>query len=160
MAPSPKVGGRKLHYRRFWDSIGVGQATCADRPDVTYVGPLAPEAIEGVRIEEAEVVLVPSECYDSFPRTVVEAWAHGKPVLATSIGPLSTVVSDDVGWLANPNEVDLAAGIERVIDDARDGGLARRGRGARLRFLDRHTESRAGGDLLRIYDDLVASRST
>jgi len=51
----------------------------------------------------ADVVLVPSICFDAFPRIVLEAMASEKPVIGTCYGGASEVIVDGVtGYVVNP----------------------------------------------------------
>lgn len=51
----------------------------------------------------ADVVLVPSICFDSLPRVVLEGMAAGKPVVATKYGGAPEAVIDGVtGYIVNP----------------------------------------------------------
>lgn len=51
----------------------------------------------------ADVVLVPSLCLDAFPRTVVEAMASGKPVIATCYGGAPEIIVNGItGYVVNP----------------------------------------------------------
>ena len=55
----------------------------------------------------ADVVVVPSVCFDSFPRSNLEAMASRKPVIATKYGGSPEIVVDGVtGYIVNPLNVD------------------------------------------------------
>ena len=55
----------------------------------------------------ADVVVVPSVCFDSFPRSNLEAMAAQKPVVATCYGGSPEIVKDGVtGYIVNPLKVD------------------------------------------------------
>ena len=63
----------------------------------------------------ADIVVVPSVCFDSFPRSNLEAMACKKPVVATCYGGSSEIVEDGVtGYIVNPFNVNLMA--EKIID--------------------------------------------
>ncbi len=54
-------------------------------------------------LASSDIVLVPSICFDAFPRTVLEAMASGKPVIGTLYGGASEVIVDGVtGYVVNP----------------------------------------------------------
>ena len=64
----------------------------------------------------ADIVLAPSLQAESFGRSVVEAAAMGRPVIASAIGAhLETVVDGETGWLAPPND---PAAWARTLDAA------------------------------------------
>ena len=59
------------------------------------------------------------------------AYAAGRPVLATRIGSLASIVDATVGWHAEPDVASLAAALERAADREVTGKL---GAAARARF--------------------------
>jgi glycosyltransferase involved in cell wall biosynthesis len=55
----------------------------------------------------ADLVIAPSTKAESFGRSVVEAGAMGRPVLASRLGgPAETVVHGQTGWLVAPGDTD------------------------------------------------------
>ena len=51
----------------------------------------------------ANIVLVPSICFDAFPRVVLEAMASGKPVVGTCYGGAPEIIVNGVtGYIVNP----------------------------------------------------------
>ena len=51
----------------------------------------------------ASCVVVPSEWYENFPNTILEAYAHGKPVIASRLGSLpEAVMHGETGLLFSP----------------------------------------------------------
>ena len=63
----------------------------------------------------AEIVLVPSICFDAFPRIVLEASASGKPIVGTCYGGASEVIVDGVtGYVVNPFNVKIMA--DKILD--------------------------------------------
>jgi len=61
-------------------------------------------------MSRAVALVLPSICYENFPRTIVEAFACGLPVIASRIGALASLVRDgETGILFEPgNPRDLA----------------------------------------------------
>lgn len=45
-------------------------------------------------MQKATMLVIPSQCYEGFPLTVLEAYASGTPVVASAIGALDEIVSD------------------------------------------------------------------
>jgi glycosyltransferase involved in cell wall biosynthesis len=84
-------------------------------------------------LDEASVLVLPSR-YEGLGRVVIEAFARGRGVVATSAGGILDLVDDgEQGLLVDPEDVDgLAAALVRVLSD-RD--LAERlGAAAHVRF--------------------------
>ena len=77
---------------------------------ITLLGSLEAEAVRHEMCSAIALVL-PSIWYENFPRTLVEAFACGLPVIASRIGALAELVRDgETGLLFEPgNPQDLAA---------------------------------------------------
>ena len=53
-------------------------------------------------LQTCAFTVVPSECYDNFPNTVLESYAYKKPVIASNLGSLKDMVVDtETGLLFN-----------------------------------------------------------
>jgi glycosyltransferase involved in cell wall biosynthesis len=95
-----------------------------------FVGP-----IYGARftelMEKAAFVVVPSEWYDNLPMIVCQAFAAGKPVIASRINGIPEFVShEENGLLFSPgNPSELAGSMHRIFTD--DALRERLGRNAR-----------------------------
>jgi len=70
-------------------------------------------------LASSSVVLVPSICFDAFPRIALEAMASGKPVIGTHYGGASEIITDGVtGYVINPMHSKEIA--EKTIDLLKD----------------------------------------
>ena len=79
-----------------------------------FVGPAEVSAL----YRRAAVVVVASQS-EGLPNVVLEAMAHGKPVVATPVGGIPTVITDDRTGLLVPvrDAAALRAAIERLLGD-------------------------------------------
>lgn len=80
----------------------------------------------------ARFLIVPSQCYENFPRIIVEAFARGIPVIASNLGTLRELVEDQgTGLLFEPQDVrQLTEKIRRLfLDSALVTQLGRNARG-------------------------------
>lgn len=70
-------------------------------------------------IEQADISVCPSECYDNCPFSVMESIAHGTPVIGASIGGIPELIEDGKNGLLfeSGNADDLCAKIRMLWDD-------------------------------------------
>jgi len=80
----------------------------AERTDVRVLGARPPEgALRAIRA--AGMVVIPSTCPDVFPRVAVEALGSARPIVATELGGLPSIVEPSCGWTCQPTASSLAA---------------------------------------------------
>ena len=107
---------------------------------------------------EARVLIMPSQCYEGFPMTVVEAYSRGLPVLASNIGSLGEIVLEgQTGRLfraADP--IDLARVVAEVW--AAPASLENMRIAARQCFIERYGPEQNVRALMNIYSSLRAKR--
>ncbi len=74
--------------------------------NVAFLGHLPfPEVAE--HVSRARAAVVPSEWYENSPRSVLEAFALGTPVIGARIGGIPELVRDgETGWLFRPGDAD------------------------------------------------------
>jgi glycosyltransferase involved in cell wall biosynthesis len=94
-------------------------AAAKDIPGITWLGRRdSEETLRSIR--DATCLVFPSECYETFGRAIVEAFAAATPVVAAGHGAAAELVTDGVTGLhfrpGNPS--DLAAKILRLHGDA------------------------------------------
>ena len=79
-----------------------------------------------------DIVLVPSIIPEACPRTIIEAMAVGKPVIATPLGGSKELVTPETGILAPPEDAKaIASAIAKLAADREQ--LAEMGKAARQR---------------------------
>lgn len=79
----------------------------------------------------ADVVAVPSICFDTFPTVSLEAMALGTPVVATCFGGSRELVKDgETGYIINPLDIETFTDRLRTMltDDELRAQMGRRGR--------------------------------
>ena len=84
---------------------------------ISYLARRSPaEVIEYMR--RANILVIPSEWYEAFPHSIVEAYACSLPIIASRIGTLNDVVKDgETGLLFDPgNASDLAAKVKWMFE--------------------------------------------
>lgn len=174
-----------LYVGRLSEEKGVrvlldaaGRLAAAGRPPALTLigdGPLAPlveRAPAGVRwlglqpraavirqMQTAEMLVLPSTCYENCPMTVVEACAAGLPAIVSGHGAMAEMVEDGrTGWHAPPGD---AAGLAAVLDRVRTAGdrIRDMGHAARTVFEARYTADRHHAMLLAAYAEAEARRA-
>ena len=88
-------------------------AACATNPNITWMGRRTLDEIFDT-VGKAELLVFPSQCYETFGRVAVEAFAVGTPVVASAHGAMADVVGRDgrLGAVFTPG--DAAALVEQV----------------------------------------------
>ena len=89
-----------------------------DQPDdsMLLLGEL-PHSEAMTELQRASILVLPSYS-EGFPNVVLEAMAYGKPVLATNVGALPDILSNDRGILIEPkSSKQVAQGLEKLMAD-------------------------------------------
>ena len=136
----------------------VGLVAALRRPDtVTVVGEVADAA---PYIENADVVLVPSDRPESFGLVAIEAFARGRPVVASAAGGLLDIVTHgEDGWLYPAGDADALA---RVLAGLTHHQVAAAAEKARAVYENRFTSAHyaaAWSGLLELFDGETRSGS-
>jgi len=110
-------------------------------------------------IKRVMFLVIPSECYENNPRTVIEAFALGKPVVGARIGGIPELVMDGVtGYTYEPgNVLDLRKQIE--MGRGNQESLMEMGKNARKYVEENLNAARHYQELMRIYYKAVEKYS-
>jgi glycosyltransferase involved in cell wall biosynthesis len=121
---------------------------------VTRLGDLSAEAVWN-EMNCTIALVMPSIWYENFPRTIVEAFAAGLPVIASRIGALEELVSEgETGLLFEPgNSLNLAKKMAWAL--AHPEQMAEMGRKARTQYEAQYTAERNYEQLRKIYEDVI-----
>jgi len=103
-------------------------------------------------LQKALFLVMPSVWYETFGRTIIEAYATGTPVIASRLGAMADLVEDGkTGLLFNPGEPDdLTAKVQYALEHPEE--MARWGREARYVFEQRYSSESAYKSLMEIYE--------
>lgn len=134
------------------------QVVNAELDNVRFLGFQSGKNLQKL-VSEALAIVVPSRWYENSPLTVMEGFAHGRPVIGANIGGIPELVVPQVdGFLFKPGDaLDLANQIAILAaDPALANEMGQRGRKKmRLEFNEAHHIA----TLLDIYDQARASHS-
>jgi len=135
---------------------GDGPQTCL-LDEVTGVVMLGPISTDRVRAEmnSAIALVLPSICYENFPRTIVEAYAAKLPVIASRTGSLTELVLEgETGLLFEPgNAQDMAEKLAWALSHPEK--MAVMGINARSKYEAEFTADKNYAALINIYEDAI-----
>lgn len=117
---------------------------------IEWLGRLSEQDV-GSLMRRARFLVVPSEWYEGFPMTLVEAFAAGLPVVASNIGSIRELVLENgAGVLFEYGNVeDLAATLEWAFAHRDD--MSALGQAGRAAFENKFSAAQAYANILDIY---------
>lgn len=127
-------------------------------PRLAALGSLTGDQVREEMVQ-ATALVIPSICYENFPRTLIEAMGTGLPVIASRIGALAELVDDGrTGLLFDPGDArDLARKMRWAMCHPEE--MLRMGKFARKHFEANFTAEKNYQQLMSIYSDAMASNS-
>jgi glycosyltransferase involved in cell wall biosynthesis len=117
---------------------------------VEYLGRRPSSEVYAI-VADAKALIFPSQWYEGLPRTIIESYATGTPVIASRLGSMSELVETGrTGMLFEPgNAIDLALRLAELLSDPE---FPRRLRGgAREKYLRDYTAERNYPMLMEAY---------
>jgi glycosyltransferase involved in cell wall biosynthesis len=125
---------------------------------IDFLGRVAPEGVLAL-MKDADMLVVPSECYEGFPRVVVEAFATGTPIVAADLGGLGELVDDRAGIkFRSGDENALANAVTRLW---REPALRENLRAANRRRFEREYSPAMGlASLQSVYRDAILAATS
>jgi glycosyltransferase involved in cell wall biosynthesis len=132
------------------------RACVASNTEVEYLGLQSPEAVYR-EIRKAKFLVFPSECYETFGRTAVEAFSQGTPVLAADLGGVRELVENGVTGYCFP-----AGNRDALVEEAcrfpSGEGYERMRSNCRNLFLKKFTAEINYALLIEIYASVITTR--
>ncbi|MCG7990049.1 MAG: glycosyltransferase family 4 protein [Candidatus Thiodiazotropha lotti] len=127
--------------------------------NIKYIGKLTNESVLK-RMSSALALLIPSICYENFPRIIVEAYSCGLPVIASSIGSIKNLVDDgETGLLFDPiSSTDMAKKIDWAVSNQEE--MKKMGSKARKKYENEYTAEKNYKQLIDIYSRTISSQKT
>jgi glycosyltransferase involved in cell wall biosynthesis len=125
---------------------------------ISFPGHLTPDHLTPV-LKSARFLVFPSECYEGMPRTIIEAYACGVPVIASRLGAMQEIVEDGrTGLHFTPGDADdLAAKVDWAWTHPDE--MQEMGRAARAEYEFKYTAERNYQMLMEIYQKVIGDRS-
>lgn len=122
---------------------------CRALQSVEWVGRRSAEEIVALR-QETAVAVVPSLWFEAHP-ALAESFAAARPVIATRVGALATLVDPDVGWLCEPCPKALG---QALLAAAEASERSVKGARARERFERCYAARQVTARLIEVYDSV------
>ncbi|NNF78716.1 MAG: glycosyltransferase, partial [Rhizobiales bacterium] len=104
---------------------------------------------------DAKFLIMPSVWYETFGLTMIEAYAKGTPVIASRLGAMTELVTqNETGFLYEPGQApELVKTIQQAIDQP---DVLRRMRGAARSAYERNYSAAANyGQLIKLYERVI-----
>lgn len=116
-------------------------------------------ALPGERVREemsaALALVMPSVCQENFPRTIIEAFACGLPVIASRLGAMAELIRDgETGLLFEPRNAEELAQKMNWADTNR-AAMRQMGMNARREYEAKYTPEINYRQLMGIYTDAI-----
>jgi len=120
------------------------------RSDIRFLGE---RAIMADVYTQADV-LVSTSAHEGTPNVILEAMAHGLPVVATRVGGVPEIVQDGCGILVDTGDLDglVNAASTLILDDRLREGMGRR---ARIHVMNEHSIDHLRKRLRDVYSSVL-----
>lgn len=136
----------------------VGDGPLADQvkqttDQIPHVEWLGRQPIEEVYrlMGDAKFLVFPSEWYEGLPRTIVESFAVGTPVIAPNLGSMSSLIQPgNTGLHFQPGDMnDLVKTVEQALTNLEQ--LTKMRRNARVEYEKQYTSESSYQQVMKIY---------
>jgi glycosyltransferase involved in cell wall biosynthesis len=126
---------------------------CPPLPGVRYTGPVTPADVASL-LATCRVAVLPSR-HEAMPMFVLEAMSHGRPVVATAVGDVASVLN--ATSLVTPGDSGALAGaLIEVLADPRQASV--RGAANRAVVVDRFSPAAVRAQYASLYHDVLVAR--
>ncbi len=127
--------------------------------DVEFAGHLTGPELASA-LSSATALIVPSECYENAPLSVLEAFALGKPVIGARIGGIQEMIEDGTdGYLFEPgNASDLRDKIELLLAES-ESALQGMRKAAWTKINTLYNEQLHYEGLMEVYEKALCRKS-
>lgn len=106
-------------------------------------------------LQSCAFTIVPSECYDNFPNTILESYAYKKAVVATNLGSLKEMVNEaETGLLFDMQDSDdLLSKVTILLDDL--SLCEQYGRKGFIKLEEEYSAESHYGQLMDVFTNVV-----
>jgi len=128
-------------------------------PGVEWLGQKTLDEIYKL-MRRAAFLIIPSKCYEGMPRTIIESYAVGTPVIAADLGSMNVIVKhNQTGLLFRSGDTEMLAGqVDWAM--AHPAEVSRMRREARTEYESKYTGEHNYLMLRGIYERVVNNKSS
>jgi len=126
---------------------------CKKHPNVEWLGRQSHHYVMEI-LSQAKVLIVPSIWYEGMPRVIIEAYSLGKPVIASRIGGIENMISEDVGYLFSPGDKNGLVKEVRKFLEKKDL-VIKKSYAARSEYLNKYTPEKNFDLIMDIYKKAI-----
>lgn len=129
----------------------------SEKSSIEFLGKQSQEKIFSL-MKEASFLIFPSEWYEGFPMTIVEAYACSLPVIGAKLGSIAEIIQDGrTGLHFIPgNTTDLANKVRWAWNHSEE--IEQMGKVARSQYENFYTAKHNYQQLLKIYEQAIENR--
>jgi glycosyltransferase involved in cell wall biosynthesis len=123
--------------------------------NVEFLGHKSGNELEQI-INSASFILVPSEWYENNPMTIIEAFAHGRPVIGSDIGGIpEIVINNKTGFIFKSRSSDNLTRILNSAGSLRNPDYSNMAIAARSFAEDNFSPQSHYSNLIQIYSKML-----
>ncbi|GAB4348821.1 MAG: glycosyltransferase [Leptolyngbyaceae cyanobacterium] len=152
--------GHKIPLKIVGDGPLANQVANAvnSTPGLLWLGRKSMEDVYDL-MKEALFLVFPSRWYEGLPRTIIESFAVGTPVIAANLGSMASLITpEETGLHFRPRSVeDLIAKVEWATNNL-DTMLKLRQK-ARTEFIEQYTAEESYRKLLDVYTQISSTQT-
>ena len=158
LAEIAKAPGKTAHRNAQRKTLANAPTGHAQEFRPAYGHP-APQPAEPAEMADAAFLVMPSEWYETFGLTIVEAFSQTLPVIASRLGAMAEIVEDGVtGLHFTPGDAaDLAAKVRWANEHPEE--MRQMGANARRVYEAKYTPERNYPQMMEIYETAIAEAS-
>ena len=112
------------------------------------------------RLRKASALIFPSIWYEGLPNTILEAFSTGTPIIASDIGNINSIVTNNYnGLLFRTGDPESLLNKINIFSEG-SGETKKLNDNARTTYLEKYTEQKSYNALMAIYDRTIKKHNT
>lgn len=134
------------------------QKTTSGKYNISWLGQRPIQEVYKL-MAKAEVLVFPSEWYEGMPRTIIEGFAQGTPLISSRLGAMAEMIEHGrTGLLFDPGNAQNLANKILWANEHPDE-MASMGRNARSEYYAKYTSEKNYNMLMKIYEQAIENHA-